>query len=212
MEKKEELLETLFTCRMCLEEDTLKKLIEPCKCKGTQKYVHPTCLRRWRRQFGHMHVHRIRCQICKTDYSVPISGYTIQQTRERQEHRIIIHAEETNSAITEQQIFSCLQFMFNVFMIFLCLFSLLYISFVEPQSILSSTTNKSVFHGQSALYIVSYVQSNILGVMYSIYAKDIMNIFLVGTLSTMSLVYNPFIILCVNTFLCFGNFYFICVR
>ena len=212
MEEKIESLEKLFTCRMCLEEDTLENLIEPCKCKGTQQYVHATCLRRWRRQFGHMHVHRVRCQICKTDYSVPISGYTLQQNREREEHRIIIQAEERNAEISERQLILCLHFMFHIFMLFLCLFSLMYIAFVEPQSILNSATNRSVFNGQSALYIINYAQSNLLGVMYSIYAKDIMNILLVGTLSTMSLVYKPFIIPCVNTFLCLGNLYFVFSR
>ena len=167
-------------------------------------------MRRWRRQFGHMHVHRIRCQICKIDFSVPISGYTLQ-SNEREEHHIIIRSEESNnSEITEQQFLSCLQLMFNVFMLFLCLFSLLYIAFVDPKSIFNSRTSNSVFYGHNALNIINYAQSNLLGIMYSIYAKDLMIIFVIVTLSTMSLMYKPFVIPCINTLLCIGNFYFIC--
>jgi len=40
-------------CKICLggeeEEDELGRLISPCKCKGTIKYVHLECLNRWRK-------------------------------------------------------------------------------------------------------------------------------------------------------------------
>jgi putative AlgH/UPF0301 family transcriptional regulator len=36
------------TCRICLEEDTPDALTSPCACKGSQQYVHPECLARWR--------------------------------------------------------------------------------------------------------------------------------------------------------------------
>jgi hypothetical protein len=43
--------EDLFQCRICLEnEENINLLISPCKCKGTSKYVHRSCLRRWRYQ------------------------------------------------------------------------------------------------------------------------------------------------------------------
>ena len=36
-------------CRICLDEEKDdNKLIIPCKCKGTQKYVHIKCLQTWR--------------------------------------------------------------------------------------------------------------------------------------------------------------------
>ncbi|CAH8372251.1 unnamed protein product [Eruca vesicaria subsp. sativa] len=38
-------------CRICLEENNSsgdEELISPCMCKGTQKFVHRSCLDRWR--------------------------------------------------------------------------------------------------------------------------------------------------------------------
>lgn len=35
-----------MACKYCFEE-TSEKLISPCKCNGTLKYVHASCLRRW---------------------------------------------------------------------------------------------------------------------------------------------------------------------
>ena len=35
-------------CRICLEDASLNELIAPCRCAGTSKYVHYTCLERWR--------------------------------------------------------------------------------------------------------------------------------------------------------------------
>jgi len=36
------------TCRICLEEDNIANLIYPCRCSGTSKYIHKTCLNQWR--------------------------------------------------------------------------------------------------------------------------------------------------------------------
>jgi len=36
------------TCRICLDEDTRMNVIAPCKCSGGSKWVHRTCLDRWR--------------------------------------------------------------------------------------------------------------------------------------------------------------------
>lgn len=40
-------------CRICFggEEEPLGKLVSPCKCKGTMKYVHVDCLDAWRNTF-----------------------------------------------------------------------------------------------------------------------------------------------------------------
>ena len=35
-------------CRICLEDASFNELIAPCMCNGTSKYVHNTCLSRWR--------------------------------------------------------------------------------------------------------------------------------------------------------------------
>ena len=36
-------------CRICFSGAEDGKLISPCKCDGTQKYVHEDCLRKWQR-------------------------------------------------------------------------------------------------------------------------------------------------------------------
>ena len=41
----------IYQCRICLEEEEdLDKLISPCRCSGTSKYVHIECLKQWRYQ------------------------------------------------------------------------------------------------------------------------------------------------------------------
>jgi hypothetical protein len=51
-----------YTCRICLEEDLLNKLIFPCKCKGNIKYVHTDCLKKW------CNDQRSICEICKYEF------------------------------------------------------------------------------------------------------------------------------------------------
>jgi len=62
-------------CRFCLEKDERKSaLVSPCKCKGSQKYVHIHCLKRWQKT---LLVERIRyaeaaytCSVCKSKFSI----------------------------------------------------------------------------------------------------------------------------------------------
>ncbi|KAI8088934.1 uncharacterized protein BX664DRAFT_331755 [Halteromyces radiatus] len=35
-------------CKICLAKDDLSALISPCKCSGSIKYVHPSCMKSWR--------------------------------------------------------------------------------------------------------------------------------------------------------------------
>eukprot|EP00981_Chlorochromonas_danica_P006130 scaffold1290_cov248-Ochromonas_danica.AAC.15 len=37
-----------YTCRICLEDDIRSAVIAPCACRGSQQWVHRTCLDRWR--------------------------------------------------------------------------------------------------------------------------------------------------------------------
>ncbi|EFJ44345.1 hypothetical protein VOLCADRAFT_106491 [Volvox carteri f. nagariensis] len=60
-------------CRICLEEDSLNNLEQPCACAGTQKYAHHECIQRWVNEKGNL-----RCEICDQQYrgnfSVPPQG------------------------------------------------------------------------------------------------------------------------------------------
>jgi E3 ubiquitin-protein ligase DOA10 len=54
-----------FQCRICLEEDELDKLMSPCKCSGTSKYVHKYCLNKWI-IISKKHE---KCNVCNADYA-----------------------------------------------------------------------------------------------------------------------------------------------
>lgn len=59
-----------FQCRICLEEeDDLDSLISPCKCSGTSKYVHKTCLHRWRYQDVNSTAF-YKCMECNEEYII----------------------------------------------------------------------------------------------------------------------------------------------
>lgn len=62
-------------CRYCLSDDRIEKLIDPCNCEGTMKYVHQECLEDWIKN-GHRQVYETTniqklkiyltmCEICK---------------------------------------------------------------------------------------------------------------------------------------------------
>lgn len=59
-------------CRFCLDGGQTKKnpFLEPCKCKGTQKYVHEKCLSRWRRMDPGKN--ETRCLLCLSPYTLAI--------------------------------------------------------------------------------------------------------------------------------------------
>ena len=56
-------------CRICLENNSEEQLISPCACDGTSKWVHESCLQRWREEnVGHENSRR--CEICNTPYLI----------------------------------------------------------------------------------------------------------------------------------------------
>lgn len=64
-------------CRICLENTP--PLIKPCNtCRGSQEYVHPECLYRWRTQFNTTDRRHRYCELCRTPYIIrynnPIYG------------------------------------------------------------------------------------------------------------------------------------------
>ena len=50
-------------CRLCFSEEDIDKMVSPCNCKGSIKYIHPTCLR----QCIHFS-NTTKCGVCKTHY------------------------------------------------------------------------------------------------------------------------------------------------
>jgi hypothetical protein len=62
----------IYICRICLEEeDDITKLISPCRCDGSSKYVHIDCLNQWRlisQREGNEGCDK--CMECKTEYII----------------------------------------------------------------------------------------------------------------------------------------------
>lgn len=56
------------TCRICLGNAIDGRLISPCVCKGSMKYVHVYCLDKWRHASPHRK-HFFECELCKYNYS-----------------------------------------------------------------------------------------------------------------------------------------------
>jgi hypothetical protein len=57
-------------CRICFE-DADEKLISPCLCKGTSKYIHEECLKQWLR-YQSEKILGSKCEICHHTYSIQI--------------------------------------------------------------------------------------------------------------------------------------------
>ena len=56
-------------CRICLEIDDVDDMIAPCKCSGTSKYVHRTCLNQWR-SMNTVNNHFTQCGECHFNYRI----------------------------------------------------------------------------------------------------------------------------------------------
>lgn len=74
-------------CRICLENEDGEKMISPCKCSGSQKFVHSQCLSLWQESklnnvLMNPELHQLSdirtCNVCKTEYTksapLPRSG------------------------------------------------------------------------------------------------------------------------------------------
>jgi hypothetical protein len=59
--------ETEKLCRICHGDDHVHDMIAPCRCSGSVKYVHRSCLDTWRAK-GLAHDSFLRCPTCKQCY------------------------------------------------------------------------------------------------------------------------------------------------
>lgn len=59
-------------CRICFETETSDKdkLISPCKCIGSSKYIHTQCLNQWRSSNNYSSEARTICMECKYAYKI----------------------------------------------------------------------------------------------------------------------------------------------
>lgn len=62
-------------CRICFDDCKPTEVISPCKCKGTLRYVHPGCLRKWQanvQKLGYANDERaVACGVCRSRYTLP---------------------------------------------------------------------------------------------------------------------------------------------
>ncbi|CAJ1031607.1 RING-variant domain containing protein, putative [Leishmania lindenbergi] len=60
-------------CRICREGEDVAPLIVPCACTGSVRFVHPTCLDRWRIESAKRNLANVNhCEICKEPFRVNI--------------------------------------------------------------------------------------------------------------------------------------------
>jgi hypothetical protein len=69
--KKEDSLK--MVCRICYEEETKEKgkILKPCKCDGSMKYIHEACLKQWI-QDGRNIYNFNQCEVCKHKYKIKL--------------------------------------------------------------------------------------------------------------------------------------------
>ena len=66
------------TCRICLETATAKNpFCHPCLCTGSSRYVHITCLQRWRAQHSTTHEAYKKCMECGYTYQTRPGAYSV---------------------------------------------------------------------------------------------------------------------------------------
>jgi hypothetical protein len=57
-----------MACRICFEEDDRGKLLAPCECAGTQRWVHRECLDLWRSTADASNGRASRCVVCHASF------------------------------------------------------------------------------------------------------------------------------------------------
>jgi hypothetical protein len=161
----------MYQCRFCLQEDTIENLITPCNCIGTQKYVHSNCLALWRRRFERMHIHRVRCQICKGDYTVAVSGYIVRPDtapivrRRRHQVRDPVRRRRTRN-VNNKKIIKCTILTFQLFSCLNTLITFFYF-------VLLSNNFLDIIFSPFITYI-QFTQSVAHVLCYAYYCQDIM--------------------------------------
>lgn len=71
-----DLMKTCWVCFGTEEDNTSAQWIKPCRCKGTTKWVHHSCLMRWidEKQKGQVY-NKVACPQCNTEYIIIFPSY-----------------------------------------------------------------------------------------------------------------------------------------
>jgi hypothetical protein len=208
-ETKIEIDEIEYRCFICLEEDILENVLLPCNC--SDGYVHEYCLRKWRRRFPNMHVHRVRCAVCKYDYNIPISGYTTvetndndtgdttQTTTRRTDVRLITSIRRSKCIIP-----SFIQFCYIINI----LGTFVYFIYWDPLYFLNLVENE--WWQMHALFNIQFFQGVAQFLQYAYLMSDPMIPFVTGVLYCYFVVYCPSLLLAGNALFSIGSVFKLC--
>ncbi|RNF11984.1 hypothetical protein TcG_09068 [Trypanosoma cruzi] len=76
--KEEEQEEEENVCRICRDGEEEEKLVSACECTGSVRWVHRTCLDRWRMESAKRNMRNVnRCEICKKPFNISIRRRTL---------------------------------------------------------------------------------------------------------------------------------------
>lgn len=65
-------------CRICREGEEVGRLVEPCECTGSVRFVHNACLDRWRLESAKRNMSHVNhCEICKKPFQIAIQRSTL---------------------------------------------------------------------------------------------------------------------------------------
>ena len=59
----------MVECRICFEDGLEEQLISPCSCDGSSKWIHGSCLQKWREETTCQESSK-RCEICTAHYLI----------------------------------------------------------------------------------------------------------------------------------------------
>lgn len=91
-------------CRVCLEEDSMANLTQPCSCSGSMQHVHKNCLQSWISEKGSK-----SCEICWQEYQGPyrlpspgqsVQPHSVQLVIPLQRPGLIVGADMSTRTIT----------------------------------------------------------------------------------------------------------------
>jgi hypothetical protein len=61
-------------CRICFEGSDFGDLCQPCLCKGSQQYIHQTCLAKWRATGSRNSRRQRQCGTCRGVYQLNLTN------------------------------------------------------------------------------------------------------------------------------------------
>lgn len=82
-------------CRFCQSSEPIGPLIRPCKCSGSQAYVHVDCLNQWR---ATSKTARTKCPVCRFKYITKNKTYTALVSRSLISHPRLLGLASSLSA------------------------------------------------------------------------------------------------------------------